>query len=137
MKLIDYDSLQNKYSWIIFFLLTIFFHNLTKPFNKCNKSSLISYLLLLIHDAVFVYFLFGSLLFNNYIIHSIFLLLTLLNWYIFGKCIITIVNNYVCKNNYDEKYINVVTLLFNDNKSFIYLGSVMLLIYNLYNIYKK
>jgi hypothetical protein len=137
MKLIDYDSLQNKYSWIIFILLTLFFNNLTMPFNKCIKPSLISYLLLLIHDAVFVYFLFGSLIFNNYIIHSIFLLLTLLNWYIFGKCIITIVNNHVCENNYDEKYINVATLIFNDNKSVIYLGSVMLLLYNLYNIYKK
>lgn len=135
MVLVDYDKLRNKNNWFIFLLLTLFFHNLTKEYNKCNNPTLISNLLLLLHDLVFVYFVFGSLIFSNHLIHTIFLLFTLLNWYIFGKCIITILNNYLCKNTYDIKYFNIVTVLLNDNVVFIYIFTFLGIVYNLFNLY--
>ena len=136
MTLIDYDSFKNRNNWSIFLLLTLFFHSLTKDFNKCNKQTSLNYLLLLLlHDSVFVYFVFGSLIFKNYLIHSIFLILTLLNWVIFGKCIITILNNYLFKNEYDTKYINIITVLTNENKTFIYIFSLLCVIYNAYKIF--
>jgi len=135
MVLVNYHNLKNKNNWLIFLLLTLFFHSLTKKYNKCNDPSLINYLLLLLHDSVFVYFVFGSLIFGNHLIHTIFLLLTLLNWYILGKCIITIINNYSCKNDYDTKYFNIVTVLTNNNVMFIYIFSFLAIVYNLFNLY--
>lgn len=133
MVLVNYDYFKNNNNLLIFLLLTLFFHSLTNEYNKCNNPSLINYLLLLLHDSVFVYFVFGSIIFNNHLIHTIFLLLTLLNWYIFGKCIITILNNYLCKNDYYTKYFNIVTLLTNNNIIYIYI--FLAIIYNLYNIF--
>ena len=135
MVLVDYDKLRNKNNWFIFLLLTLFFHSLTKEYNKCNNPTLISNLLLLLHDLVFVYFVFGSVIFSNHLIHTIFLLLTLLNWCIFGKCIITILNNYLCKNAYDIKYFNIFTVLLNDNVMFIYIFTFLGIVYNLFNLY--
>lgn len=137
MKLIDYEILSNRNRWFIFLLLALFSNNLTYRFNTCNELSLVTFLLLLFHDSIAVYIAFGALIFKNYLIHSLLLIIILLNWYIFDECIVTTFTNYMCRNNPNEKYINPFILIIDTSSQLIYVFMGLSIFYDVYNIFNN
>lgn len=122
----------------IFILITIISHIYTKPYNPCFNDALLGRLVLFLHDIVFVYISFGSIIFKNYSIHLLFLILILIFWYFYkGRCILHLFYNYLCKNNEEVRYINFLTIITNNNTISNYLAMFILIVFDLYNIYKK
>ena len=122
----------------IFILITIISHIYTKPYNPCFNDAILGRLVLFLHDIVFVYIAFGSIIFKNYSIHLLFLILILILWYFNkGRCVITIYYNYLCNNKKKVKYLNFISILTNNNIIFRYLAMFSLIGFDLYNIYKK
>ena len=122
----------------IFILITIILHIYTKPYNSCENDTILARLVLFIHDIIFVYIAFGSLIFKNYTIHLICLISILILWFFNeGRCILHLFYNYLCKNNEEVRYINFFTIITNNNTISYYLAMFILIVFDLYNIYKK
>ena len=131
------------FSKIIFIILfTLYFIVTDKNIKSCK--SFLGKIVFIIHHLFAPLILFSGFLFGFYYFNLFIIILTLLSWFIFGKCLITIYHNKLCGFNKNLKLHNVSYVLrkFLSKKfkreinwKWDILILVIILIYNIYRIF--
>ena len=126
---------------ILIFILLIYFDIILDPhILKCK--TFLGRLLLMLHHIGGIYILFGSILFNKYILfHLISCIFIILTWFYFKRCFYSIVNNKLCGVDRDTPFtgtLNYVLNFFNikhSNKHMFFEFVGYLFLISLYDIY--
>ena len=99
--------LYAKITFIILF--TLYFIVTDKNIKTCK--SFLGKTIFIIHHLFAPLILFSGILFGFYYFNIFIILLTLSSWFIFGKCLISIYHNKLCKFNKNLKLNNVSYVL--------------------------
>lgn len=123
--------------YIILIIVQVYFD---KSIYKCKSFKGI--LLITFHHIIQIYSIFGSLIFENYYIHTFSLLFAFISHLILKKCFVTQIQNEWCEFDDNVKLdtflnhiIKILNIAYTNNIYYALLISVIL--YNVYNIIKK
>lgn len=125
----------NKY---LIFITILFFQYLWDRLTT-NCITLTGELLLFIHHLIDVYVFLGGILFNP-LYHLIFVILVLIHWITNNnRCQVTIVTNKYCGYPYEYKFQDLIQKfkLQNIHENIHYLILFLIIIFDIFNIYKK
>jgi len=137
MTLINFNFFtRNKL--ILFSFLTLLSFFLEESKKLCPKPTYYTRLVSLFHHTISIYSVFGSILFKNYVLHSLSIFLAYLGWIISkdNTCILTVYYNRLCNIPENENFKDIFYYL-NEKlkiKYFRYILVYFLLFYNFTNI---
>ncbi len=123
--------------FIFFISLQVYFDQFVY---KCKSFK--GKLLITFHHIIQIYSIFGSLIFENYYIHTFSLLFAFISHLILKKCFLTQIQNEWCEFDDNVKLetflnhvIKIINIEYTNNIYYALIISVIL--YNIYNIIKK
>lgn len=126
---------------ILFLIIFIIQVNYDYILHKCQNSYGKNFIV--IHHFINIYMILGSVLFGNYILHLIVIIIGLISHKIYGKCFITKYTNEICfkeDNNYPLITLtNHLTGIYEQSKvnNSYYIVLLLIIIYDLYYINKE
>lgn len=100
---------------------------------NCNKN-LYTYLISLLHHAGSMYVYFGSLFFQNYLIHLIVVVIIFSLWNVFNnRCIITLYYNKLCKLPQESSHKDLIYFIsqLTNIKYFHYYAAIFIIVFDL------
>lgn len=132
------------YTIKILIFIVVFFIQVKYDYNLYSCKSLVAKLIILFHHLISIYLFLGSILFDNHLIHLIFILIGLITHKFFGKCGLTTYTNKLCfnKDGKNKPFITILNHLSNryeqkNIKEIYYPLLILIIIYDLYFINKK
>jgi hypothetical protein len=137
MKIINFNFFTRE-KLILFFIITLISFSLEESKKLCPKPTYYTRIVSFFHHTISIYSVLGSLLFKNYVFHSLSILIAYLGWIISkdNTCILTVYYNRLCDIQENEKfkdifyYLNEILKI----KYFRYILVYLLLFYNFINI---
>lgn len=123
--------------YIFFISLQVYFDQFVY---KCKSFK--GKLLITFHHIIQIYSIFGSLIFENYYIHTFSLLFAFISHLILKKCFLTQIQNEWCEfddNVKLETFLNHIIKIINIEytNNIYYALLIIVILYNVYNIIKK
>lgn len=122
--------------FFIIYIIQILFA--IKDYKKtCNNKNLYNFIIILLHHIIDIYVIFGIII-NETIfeqkIHTLFIILVLLQWFILHGCFITKYHNKLCKMENENRGLHSLTFIFSEIIQFDYIHAIIVILQIIYNI---
>lgn len=132
---------MNSFNKIIIFMLLLSFQVYFDQFMyKCKSFK--GRLLITFHHIIQIYSVFGSLIFEQYYLHTFCLLFAFISHILLKKCFLTRIQNELCEFDDNVKLetflnhvLNILNIEYTNNIYYVLL--ICVIFYNLYNIIKN
>lgn len=123
--------------YIVLIIVQVYFDT---SIYKCKSFK--GKLLITFHHIIQIYSIFGSLIFENYYLHTFSLLFAFISHVILKKCFVTQIQNTWCEFDDNVKldtFLNHVIKILNVNytNNIYYTLLICVILYNVYNLIKK